>query len=702
MELFPDGVVPPMLPYAARADKIDHLKEFDLQFLNRNDQLVHFWKLMSKKNERKGKPVLISTGQMFGIGKTTFGKNVLNFNNRRISDLFEESIKREGKEFGAQLDKVRAARTVCITMPDSSGLATNIDSLLSLSVFVETLVQCFGVNKKKASDCWDNNPKMKCMGTCVETLLELTHPTPLFFHFDEFGAIEGYPDKLFPFTQVKESEELSNNQRKMGKIYDAWNELQSSLLNENVFIYATGKSPSISLIGKGLFPFMSSPSAVANILLPPLSTNDIKLLILQRSREDDNLHIWQAIKANETELDECTAFIVRMTGGVPRLTLATISAMRVTADQYPQHACLQWHTMGSNDAIFQSFLTAVTDLWLFKADSNMLMRAVVDDNFQIAFMRAIFDVPMHAELIVASTGMIPEQLADKYGFYIRAVPEKPAFVNFLLPELWWHRLRSFSQLKILHYDDHKGYSSSEIFERITQMCIEARLRLNAPSSVAEWLPCTVGSSIGSKALPSDISIKEVNADAKYMKPDQIEEEGEEDRDGERNTTKKEMVVPKDYFSRYFDSSSVNINKQIVMLVPKDKAYFVDRCLIFPSSVDRPQPLIGFQMKLYKSTELSLTTLNTKIQKFTGIFNASRLGFDASSPVSALFVMSCTGRGLEALRGRVLNASNTDGVVIPSGMEVIVLSQEQIKHQLLNRFSYSSLLDLKTTSTEEAD
>jgi hypothetical protein len=516
------------------------------------------------------------------------------------------------------------------------------------------------------------------MDTCVETLLELAYPTPLFFHFDEFGAIEGYPDKLFPFTHVKRSNKMSDDQMKMGKIYDAWKALKSPLLNENVFIYVTGKSPSISLIGKGLFPFMSSPSAVANILLPPLSTNDIKLLILQRSREDDNLHIWQAIKANETELDECTAFIVRMTGGVPRLTLATISAMRVTADQYPQHACLQWHTMGSNDAIFQSFLTAVNDLWLFEADSNMLMRAVVDDNFQITLMRALFDVPMPAKLIVASTGMIPEQLADKYGFYIRAVPEKPAFVNFLLPELWWHRLRSFSQLKILHYDDHKGYSSSEIFERITQMCIEARLRLNAPSSVAEWLPCTVGSSIGSKALPSDISIKEVNADAKYMKS------------------------AKDHFSRYFDSSSVNINKQIVMLVPKDKAYFVDRCLIFPSSVDRPQPLIGFQMKLYKSTELSLTTLNTEIQKFTGIFNASRLGFDASSPVSALFVMVCTGRGLEALRGRVLNASNTDGVVIPSGMEVIVLSQEQIKHQLLNRFSYSSLLDLKPDSTEEAD
>jgi hypothetical protein len=73
--------VPDLLPF-----------KFDDDFVNRKNELSLAWKTMifaqRNGNDNAVKNTLLVTGQMFGSGKTTFGRNLFNFENSYICGIY--------------------------------------------------------------------------------------------------------------------------------------------------------------------------------------------------------------------------------------------------------------------------------------------------------------------------------------------------------------------------------------------------------------------------------------------------------------------------------------------------------------------------------------------------------------------------------------------------------------------------------------
>ena len=200
---------------------------------------------------------------------------------------------------------------------------------------------------------------------------------------------------------------------------------------------------------------------------------------------------------------------------------------------------------------------------IFTADALTIPSGADDDStFNAILWRALFSTPMSLTETVGDTGLLPEVLAERYCFHINRSPADDSIGHFVMPELWWLDLKTskyYTKWKWLLLDVLlEGRGTSDLFEIIAQKCIEARLKLK-PSSVGEWMPFTAGSSIGSIPLTGLLSIAEVKAEKKYMKPKEsrVGEKAAKEKPGTKTSGAKKNKIPKDYFSQYFNSSSSN-------------------------------------------------------------------------------------------------------------------------------------------------
>lgn len=66
----------------------------DLRFVNRKQELLNAWETYAANIDYKDvKQTLLVSGQMYGSGKTVFGKQLFNFNNPYIKSVFENEFK---------------------------------------------------------------------------------------------------------------------------------------------------------------------------------------------------------------------------------------------------------------------------------------------------------------------------------------------------------------------------------------------------------------------------------------------------------------------------------------------------------------------------------------------------------------------------------------------------------------------------------
>lgn len=168
--------------------------------MNRNKQLAKLWEswIETWKSGPIPKAILVSTGQMFGSGKTTFGLNALNLENEHIREAFKSLPSCDGK------DALMNTLTVHIDLQQLNipDFVTNLSEAVSWLMWQCTLEQYYDIKPVEREDFWKVN-KIGNPRACLERLTNLTGKN-LYFHFDEVNIIEDVDyDRFFSDFDVE-------------------------------------------------------------------------------------------------------------------------------------------------------------------------------------------------------------------------------------------------------------------------------------------------------------------------------------------------------------------------------------------------------------------------------------------------------------------------------------------------------------------
>lgn len=190
------------------------------------------------------------------LGKTTFGKQLFNFRNPDIKEIFKAT---------RLSDVLFQTLPVMINIPSFDYQFENTKELISCSIFAATLNQYFGIGKAEAVEFWQKNKLKLSPSDCASLLVSMVH-RPLFFHFDE---VKDLPE-MFPPKPNEETDAV---------FYYFWKSL-AQVQTCGCFVYVCGRTPVLNFFGtyggaKG------SVGEVECIRLSIFKTNEIKDPVVQ-------------------------------------------------------------------------------------------------------------------------------------------------------------------------------------------------------------------------------------------------------------------------------------------------------------------------------------------------------------------------------------------------------------------------------------
>ena len=303
-------------------------------FVNRVNELQSTWKTImynwdNREDVSLEKHVLLVSSQMFGSGKTAFGRNLFNFKNDHVLKQFECLEESKAKSH------LRNVVTVAVSFQKEEfvHLATSLDQYISLKLWLCCMKLFCDPNdpsiysnlKLKAIEFW--RKRKPDVPKCYD-ILSILIGRPLYFHFDEIGSLTniGY-NSLFEKVDFSTPDP---DLIEIRKYYLFWSSI-SVLLRDGVPILVSGKSARLTEIDVQRLGVNQSPTMAKQVRLPNFSARDI-LDILRESKignERSYLEHW-CIDADSDEFVSVINWVLQITGGVPRLVcfaLKEISAL---------------------------------------------------------------------------------------------------------------------------------------------------------------------------------------------------------------------------------------------------------------------------------------------------------------------------------------------------------------------------------------
>jgi hypothetical protein len=624
--LFVDSVVPPPRPYQSKSFKFSDF-QYSLQFVDRNRELVYAWNALIGNHAHGPKRKLLFTGQMFGSGKTRFGENLLNWEDPRIRRLFESSLVLMDPE---AKKKLKSALTVSIDIGNHNYQGETMDLYISKMIFVETMYQYFETPKDRALQFWlrSSLPSNRCYA-----LLESLTKRPLFIHFDEMNALEG---KFFPSSSPSSSMLLESSQKELKLYYDFWRVVHV-LQGDGAFVYLTGKSLVMNDIGMKMLGEGQSPSAVAPLYLSLFTPRDIESILW-----DSNANLLTEVGkclllSDSNNRQKVSQWIHRITSGIPRFVEYSLDYMIKSTFSTP----IDWEHYPE-----EKILTVIA-----KApgaspvkQNNPALNALVT--------LAVYEIPFTVDTILEGTTHTIADAASAIGFFIDISSE--GLMTLILPLLWRHNMTLPSHLEPLRNISPAFMDKGKALEN----CVEASIlyRCNVPIKTSD------SKSVVSSHFPELLNTSVANEIISEIKLSRMDEK---------------------VTARNFDCQLRSLMMQdlssCILVRASDRSHMPDLMILLPSLIPNDRLIIGWAVKNYPNTPLGLSVIIKESCLFVKAM--STLGCRGG-----LLVIVVNGKGtaaVESLRGRLLKSDDAlpKGLVFPSNMQVLVLSQKQVQRFL---------------------
>jgi hypothetical protein len=591
-----NSVIRPPNPYEADYER-NRIKDGEpLPFVNRESELTTAWTALARNLQQSGHDptFMIVIGQMFGSGKSEFGRNLFNFKDQRIKRLFDECF--VNRPYHREM--LRETRPVSIDLElEHSPGHLDLPSWVSEVIFVATLMQCFGVDKPRARQFWLDAGQPK--GDVCAVLLHSFVMKPLFFHFDEIGALE----KLFP--QLMDA----NEPKKI--YYDFWS-ATIQFQKMGCWVYLSGKVLHLVDFGNNA---KTCPGTGCNIQLALFRQKDVRDIIWEsESNKPTSIGVSLMIP-NVEKANELAGWLFKMTTGVPRYV------------QYALHDYMIVETLKQGRYI--NWLASPEDGIMYamkKAPGFPLqLNSTASPGFVHLFKLAVIGRLLPNTAVYQSQTLV--ELAAYHGFYVTTLPNHPHHIKLVIPRLWTRELK----MSGTEADDLKSIcqlpstDKGKIFERH----IEERILLtsNYPPgetlSASKAFPFLTGSMIQDQNM-SDCVLLEMN----------------KARKGNRLSLVEQMMSK---------------SSGCVLVRPADNSATPDLMTLLPTQTDGKRYLIGWQMKNLPNSFFTASLLWEEIDKFSAILSARVCH-------GGVFVMVLNGNGdtfVERYRGKVLKVVSSE-------------------------------------------
>lgn len=641
------------------------------ELVNRHKQLREVWLawISNWHSSPSQKKVLVATGQMFGTGKTTFGLNLLNWNNVHVHTEFQKLPTSDGKE------ALSTALTVYIDLQKEifsifSAGVQNVSEYVSLLIWANSMHQLFGVGIDAAVMFWkqSDSPTIRTVTGVMDMLGKLTQRA-FYFHFDEVNALESSElRQLFDSAEGKETSVLS-------RYYAFWSALSNIL--DVAFVYVSGKTVMISELGCGKLGHGSSPSRCLQLLLPRLSSSDIKNVIKVKYATAFGSF------SDEEHVQRIAEYIHHWSSGIPRnieYTIKFILSLPDAAEFLRSYDSAAQTTKMLREG--GSRETDASESVLIDMDDKVLSNLIntvpglaPDLRLLSETERNLFAPVLYAcacELsfdtnFVFSDDLNALAISEVFSIYTTPSESRSGAVTFILPLAWKYYMKTNgSSCRHLPFDmirDVNPYivAKGDAFEELT---IGMVLMHSAFShrGIIRFLSET-GSCFSNRDL-SDLRTSSI-----YRLKHKV-------YNGSNCI---------DLLNRATDSTF------IAKSVRADD--FVDFTILYKLvSGEQIRRCIGFQCKAEKAN-IGLKTVKEEIAKFAVFVATSRsipnLSPAENSSTTALFVIVMSGQGtreVEDLRGVVWDSASEQELVqqleIPVGLQVLILSKSQVIQLLL--------------------
>jgi hypothetical protein len=379
-----------------------------LPFVDRISELTTAWTALAQNAEGPltQKLRMIIVGQMFGSGKTMFGEHLFNFNDQRIEELFNKVL--ETKPLVREmLHETLTVYINCQNLANHQPARLALGPWISRTIFVTTLMQCFSVDQARAEASWYDAGEPECSKCAI--LLHSLVLKPLFFHFDEIGALTS----LFP--------ELIDAEDPQKIYYKFWTE-SMPIQHAGCWMYLSGRVLYLSGVGTKA---INSPGIGCNIHLALFRKEDIADIIWE-SDKNKPTHIGTKLMISSIEeKNEVTRWLFMMTTGIPRYVEFALYHMIVQTLEVG--GFVNWPASPEHE------------IMKVMKEAPGFPRLVSTPEFAHLFKLAVIGRVISDDSEYRSKSLV--ELAAYHGFYITTVPNRSNCFKLVIPRLWSQELK---------------------------------------------------------------------------------------------------------------------------------------------------------------------------------------------------------------------------------------------------------------------
>jgi hypothetical protein len=395
---------------------------------------------------------------MFGSGKTALARRLLDFSNPRVKAAFLE--RQEHGDFGVA--PLANALTVTIDLQQhllSYGRPVaphDLQFFLAKLVWRCTLTRFEGVTPEAVDALWDKH--IMSLRDCVTTLTTALD-CPLLLHFDEVGMIE---DATWAGFFAGNTSDVTDLLRSIRFYHTFWSELVPLLRHDRAFLYLTGKSSALSLMGRGLLGVSHSPGKVQQLTLGCFEIKDLRDLVKPLAGAD-----FLDLSSDDVER-EFLEWLHRLTGGVARLTCYVLDSL--LKNKYTAR-----HVMDHDTA----YLKVLAHVRTAPGGSLSLegLSATQRTDLEPVLVAAACNLVLELDAVIPGCTLSVEALAMRYHLYMSRVG--PTAVKLVMPGVWREQLKGAvdHHWRFIAAIPSQLADSGEALEHITGTVILLRARM---------------------------------------------------------------------------------------------------------------------------------------------------------------------------------------------------------------------------------
>ena len=603
------------------------------------------------------------TGQVFGLGKTMFGLNLLDNRNTNVREILESDP--------ILYKPLLTVSTIILDLqnnnsPDPDDV--HLERYLSRMVFTNTLTQYFDISDSDATDHWiDHKYSLR---KCVDVLHKLMPGRTLLYHIDEIGALD---EKIFDglFKQNRSPDDSLITKLVLSRYNEVWGDV-TNMMRNGVLFYCSGKSLAFDEIGRGKLGNSSSYGTVERIDLSCFTVNGI-VSILGNTKMDittgSMITVTDYLGVSNDNVQKLGDWIYKLTSGIPRLVIYMLECL------FENKFTFQFDKdklVDDNDVlerqVFKAIIKAPGCMPPNYMNGNMFKTVLSYAAMEYEFKDGDFLPRGDAEMDYTAA-----ELALQYRIYTSGT--SPGKFKYIMPLLW--RKRALLPY-IKPWDFLNNYSNGgkvPAFERLFVDAFKFHCYTLPHSAICgAYFPYLAHTCV------KDCAVYDPN----YQELTYNVSKGGADLEELQNDDLKK-ATSKDYHE---DTDEVKIILKLLsythhtFFTPMDKASSPDFIQLLPlTSMTKVRKLVMYQLK-NESNALTIKNIQKELNKCKLLVAVSRKGKEESEPNNAVFVMMHTGPVDDDVRdklvGKVVDVvNNTTTLIIPKGLEVVVICADKV-------------------------